>query len=279
MLGRIPGRDGFYKLHRHRDAQPIPGLAVYLLQGNLLFFNADYVGAVIEDIIAKLPPDTEWFIFDASATAHIDSTAAIMLDDVRAIVEERGLKFGIVELHSEPLDTLVRSGVVAKVEPGMIFDDLEDVVAAFSVRRNRPAVLREDRDRVPGQPPSNSIGARFAPTQKEPNISGQAVRPFDDHGRQSILGGLQAVPPYFVGLPRNARERFGPIRLVVVDRPAAVGAKLNGKLKNLQFRLTSAAARFTRYSRLALIASVTGIGSENLFNNSFRASSAPLRPS
>ena len=154
MLGRIPGRDGFYKLHRHRDAQPIPGLAVYLLQGNLLFFNADYVRGRVEDIIAKLPPDTEWFIFDASATAHIDSTAAIMLDDVRTIVEERGLKFGIVELHSEPLDTLVRSGVVAKVEPGMIFDDLEDVVAAFSVRRNRPAVLREDRDRVPGQPPS-----------------------------------------------------------------------------------------------------------------------------
>ena len=118
MLGRIPGRDGFYKLHRYRDAQPIPGLAVYLLQGSLLFFNVDYVKGRIEDIIAKLSPETEWFIFDAGATAQIDSTAAVMLDDVRALAEERGLKFGIVELHSEPLDMLIRSGVVAKVGPG-----------------------------------------------------------------------------------------------------------------------------------------------------------------
>ena len=137
MLGRIPGREGFYKLHRYRDAQPIPGLAVYLLQGSLLFFNADYVKGRIEDIIAKLSPDTEWFIFDAGATAQIDSTAAAMLDDVRAIVEEQGLKFGIVELHSEPLDMLIRSGVVAKLGPGMIFDDLEDAVAAFSASHDK----------------------------------------------------------------------------------------------------------------------------------------------
>ena len=39
MLGRIPGREGFYKLHRHREAQPIPGLAIYLLQGSLLFLQ------------------------------------------------------------------------------------------------------------------------------------------------------------------------------------------------------------------------------------------------
>ncbi len=139
LLGRIPGREGFYKLHRYPAAQPIPGLAVYLLQGSLLFFNADYVKGRIEDIVSKLPPGTEWFIFDASATAQIDSTAAAMLDDVRAMVEERGLKFGVVELHSEPLDTLVRSGVLAKLGHGMIFDDLEDAVAAFSASHDRPA--------------------------------------------------------------------------------------------------------------------------------------------
>ena len=132
MLGRIPGRDGFYKVHRYPEAQPIPGLAIYLLQGNLLFFNVDYVKGRIEDVIAKLAPGTRWLIFDAGATAQIDSTAALMLDDVHALAKERGLKFGIVELHSEPRDMLVRSGVVAKVGPDMIFDDLEDAVAAFS---------------------------------------------------------------------------------------------------------------------------------------------------
>ena len=62
-----------------------------------------------------------------------------MLDDVRALAAERGVKFGIVELHSEPLDILERSGVVAKVGPDMIFDDLEDAVGALSADLGRPA--------------------------------------------------------------------------------------------------------------------------------------------
>ena len=43
LLGRIPGRDGFYKLHREPQAEPIPGLAIYLVQSSLVFFNIDYV--------------------------------------------------------------------------------------------------------------------------------------------------------------------------------------------------------------------------------------------
>ena len=132
MLGRIPGREGFYKLHRHKEAQQIPGLAIFLLQGNLLFLNVDYVKGRIEEIIETLAPATEWLIFDASAIAQIDSTAVVMLDDLHALAEERGLKFGFVELHKEPRDTLVRSGVAAKIGADMIFEDIEDAVAAFT---------------------------------------------------------------------------------------------------------------------------------------------------
>lgn len=135
LLGRIPGREGFYKLHRYPKAQPIPGLAIYLLQGNLLFFNVEHVKGRLDDIIANLAPGTEWLVFNAGATAQIDSTAVVMLEDVRALAEARGLKLAIVELHQEPFDTLVRSGLVAKVGREMIFDDLEDAVAAFSASR------------------------------------------------------------------------------------------------------------------------------------------------
>jgi hypothetical protein len=43
LLGCIPGRDGFYKLHREPRAKPVPGLAIYLVQASLVFFNIDYV--------------------------------------------------------------------------------------------------------------------------------------------------------------------------------------------------------------------------------------------
>ena len=58
MLGRVPGRDGFYKLHRTPEASQVPGLAICLIQGSLLFFNTDYVEARLRSIVDRLPADT-----------------------------------------------------------------------------------------------------------------------------------------------------------------------------------------------------------------------------
>jgi MFS superfamily sulfate permease-like transporter len=77
-------------------------------------------------------PDTKGFIFDTGAAAQIDSTAAVMIDEIRALAEKRGMKFAIVELHSEPLEVLERSGVLAKIGSAMIFDDMEEAVTALS---------------------------------------------------------------------------------------------------------------------------------------------------
>jgi high affinity sulfate transporter 1 len=131
LLGRIPGRSGFYKLHRSKDAQPVPGLAVWLIQGSLLFFNVEYVKSRVEAIAQDLPASTRWFVLDASAIVQIDSTAAAMLDEVRNLFAERGIAFGVAELHIEPMQILKRAGVLQKIDKGMIFDDLEEVAAAF----------------------------------------------------------------------------------------------------------------------------------------------------
>ncbi|MBL0372940.1 SulP family inorganic anion transporter [Rhizobium sp. KVB221] len=143
LLGRIPGRDGFYKLHRHPQAKPIPGMVIYLLQGNLQFFNVEHVRGRIEEIFANLAPDTREFIFDAGAVTQIDSTAAVLVDDIRKLAVNRGMRFAIVELHSEPLEILKRAGVVDNVESSMIFADLDDAVDAFTQTSadGRPAVL------------------------------------------------------------------------------------------------------------------------------------------
>jgi sulfate permease, SulP family len=131
MLGRIDGREGFYKLHRHPDAKPIPGMTIWLLQGSLLFFNVDHVKSRLEAIAANLPSQTRWFILDASAIVGIDSTAAAMLEDVHALFASSGIAFGIAELHHEPRGVLDRSGTLMRIGAAMVFDDLEDACAAF----------------------------------------------------------------------------------------------------------------------------------------------------
>jgi sulfate permease, SulP family len=132
MLGLIPGRHGFYKLHRSKAAQPIPGLAICLIQGSLLFFNVDYVKSRLATIAEGLPADTRWFVLDASAIVQVDSTAAAMLEDMRSMFAERGVALGIAELHNEPMEVLERAGLLAKIGKAMIFEDLEEAATAFA---------------------------------------------------------------------------------------------------------------------------------------------------
>jgi high affinity sulfate transporter 1 len=134
MLGREPGRDGFYKLHRSPNARAVPGLALCLVQGNLLFFNADYVSARLRAIVATLADDTEWMVLDASAIVQVDITGAEVFRDIHAELAGRGIKFGVAELHADVRTLLDRAGVIDLIGNGMVFEDLDDALRGFEAR-------------------------------------------------------------------------------------------------------------------------------------------------
>ena len=97
LLGCIPGRDGFYKLHREPRARAVPGLAIYLVQSSLVFFNIDYVRDRIRWIVDRLPQSTRWFILDAEAVTTIDSTVAAVLAEISDELSRRNLRFGVAK--------------------------------------------------------------------------------------------------------------------------------------------------------------------------------------
>jgi len=137
LLGRVSGRDGFYKLHRRADARAVPGLTIALIEGDLLFFNADHAHARLHAIADASPAGTRWLILDASAITQVDSTAAAMLEEVRADLAGRGIVLGLAELHANVRGLLDRAGLVAAIGPDMIFDDLDDALRAFEADATR----------------------------------------------------------------------------------------------------------------------------------------------
>ena len=132
LLGRIPGRDGFYKLHRAPAARPVFGLTICMIQGSLLFYNTDHVQERLRVIADELPADTRWLVIDASAMPQIDSTATIMLEEVHADLKNRGIALGLAELHTDARAMLSRAGVIDKIGSEMIFEGIEDALRAFN---------------------------------------------------------------------------------------------------------------------------------------------------
>lgn len=135
LLGRVPGRPGFYKLHRTATAAPLPGVVLFMVQGSILFFNADYVRERFESIAGEAPAGTGWLVLDASAVAQIDSTGAAMLRQLRTELAETGITLALAELHKEPRDILRLAGLFDGPDATLAFDDLEDAVRALSEQK------------------------------------------------------------------------------------------------------------------------------------------------
>jgi len=138
LLGRMPQRDGFYKLHRTPQAKPVDGIALCFIQGSVLFFNADYVKSRLDDIIDSAGPGLRWVVIDASAITQIDTTAAAMLLDVRARLQRQGIAMVLAEVQSSVAAFLGRAGLLPQDGATMFFDDLDDAFHAFEAASHIP---------------------------------------------------------------------------------------------------------------------------------------------
>jgi len=116
---------------RDEPCSAIPGLAVYLVQGSLVFFNIDYVRDRIRWIVNRLPRSTRWFVLDAEAVTTIDSTAVAVLAEIKDELLQRNVRLGLANLHAQPRELLARSGLLASIGPQMLFMHLEDAALAF----------------------------------------------------------------------------------------------------------------------------------------------------
>jgi SulP family sulfate permease len=156
LLGRIPGRLGFYKLHRAPQAQPVDGMTICFVQSSVLFFNAGDVKDSLTEII-RAHPDMRWLVIEASAITQIDSTAAEMLLDIRSDLQTRGICLVLAEMQTDVAALLARAGLSADATT-LLFDDLEDAWQAFSTIAQGPAA----------NPPDGTTDVRGT-TQEEEN--------------------------------------------------------------------------------------------------------------
>jgi sulfate permease, SulP family len=128
LLGRIEGRHGFFDLQRYPEARPVPGAAVFAVQGSILFYNADYVRIRLMSVAKELPADTKCLVLDASAITQIDSTGATALEAVAELLVKRNIIFAFADLSDESRAILERAGIIKTVGAENIFNGREEAL-------------------------------------------------------------------------------------------------------------------------------------------------------
>ncbi|MFC5756797.1 SulP family inorganic anion transporter [Rhizobium sp. GCM10022189] len=128
LLGRIEGRHGFFDLQRFPEARPVARAAVFAIQGNILFYNADYVRTRLISTARALPAETRCLVLDASAITHVDSTGATALEAVAEILAKRHVIFAIADLSEESRGVLERAGVIKAIGAHNLFNGREEAL-------------------------------------------------------------------------------------------------------------------------------------------------------
>src|SRR5262245_36344786 len=111
VLGRIAGTDRYRNLENHPEAERIPGVLVFRVEGGLVYFNAENVRAeLLRHVEAEVRP-LRLVIFDLSAVPYVDLAGARLLSTLRDELTARGARLALAEARRSVREMLRRASV------------------------------------------------------------------------------------------------------------------------------------------------------------------------
>jgi len=148
VLGRAPEAHADEAL-RYRgvddnpDYETFPGLVILRVDGELFFANARWFRETVRSLVREQTPPVRELLVHAGAVPHLDTTAAAMLKELIAELDENDVELDFARVTASLYEDLERNGIVALVS-GERFHDT--VAAGVDDYLHRDRVAPRDRD-------------------------------------------------------------------------------------------------------------------------------------
>jgi SulP family sulfate permease len=134
VLGWVPRLEGYRDVALHPSAEVTPGVVVYRLDDRLFFANAGYVKARVREAIRAAPTETSWFVFDAEAVNHVDSTGIEALGELARELRDEQVTLVVARLRSRLLPDFEAAGVVEEIGRERFYPSVNLAVAGYAVK-------------------------------------------------------------------------------------------------------------------------------------------------
>ena len=131
VLGYAPGVPGMHSLEDYEDATAVRGLVVFRYDSPLFFANAEnFVARALQTVDDSEVP-VEWFLLNAEANTEIDLTAVDALEELRAQLEQRGIRFTLARVKQGLYRRLEPTGFTDLIGEDYFFETLPTAVRAY----------------------------------------------------------------------------------------------------------------------------------------------------
>lgn len=137
-LGNIPHSKVYRSIDQYQNASNVPGILILEINSPIYFANSNYlrerISRWIDDEEDRLKSSGEanlqYVVLDMSAVGNIDTSGISMLDEVKKIVDRRGIKLAMVNPGAEVIKKLNKSKFLETIGEEWIFLTVGEAVGA-----------------------------------------------------------------------------------------------------------------------------------------------------
>ncbi|EPS70563.1 hypothetical protein M569_04193, partial [Genlisea aurea] len=138
VLGNIPESKVYRSVDQYRTAVTVPGILILGIDGPIYFANSNFlrerISRCVDDEEERLKSDGETdlhhVILDMTTIGNIDTSGITMLEEIKKIIERRGLKLSLVNPGAEVIKKLNKAEFLETVGESWIFLTVGDAVGA-----------------------------------------------------------------------------------------------------------------------------------------------------
>ncbi|HJU47931.1 MAG TPA: STAS domain-containing protein, partial [Gaiellaceae bacterium] len=131
VLGWLPELGVYGNVALHPSARITPGVVVYRLDDRLFFANARYVKGRVLEAIRAAPTETSWFVFDAEAVSHGDSTGIEALLDLTRDLRREHITLVVARLRARLQADFDVAGLTTEIGREHFYPTVRLAVDAF----------------------------------------------------------------------------------------------------------------------------------------------------
>ena len=145
VLGRVDGIKGYHDIGRYPQARVVPGLVLFRWDAPLFFANAEFFRDRALEAVADSPSWARWLVVGAEPVTSVDVTAADVLEELDATLQEAGIVLCFAEMKDPVKDKLKRFGLFRRLGEERFFATIGEAVNRYVEREKVEWVDWEDR--------------------------------------------------------------------------------------------------------------------------------------
>ena len=131
VLGNVPNTHFYRNINRFDNLVTQDEILIIRFDAQLYFANTTYFKDKLIDLIAEKGKELQFLIIDGESINALDSSAIYTLDEIHDKISEKGIIIAFTGLKGPVRDSLVKSGLMKKIQFDHCFMSIQEAVDYF----------------------------------------------------------------------------------------------------------------------------------------------------